>query len=189
MTPVLVRAVASAAFVVAMAGCTGPGTGSSLPTCGAVTPSTGLLRDVLQVQLSGPATLATGSQFRGAVTVSLRPGVDRRQVSLTSGAPVREVIARGTDVVGQYEGAVGRVGIPAVITPDRPFRFREPGSVLLSDCPHRPVDGVDPDGSRKPLPPGHYTVYAYVDDLSGHSTSDYGVLRSQPFEITLTAVK
>lgn len=185
------RTVAGGACVVALVGCAGPGTAPgtapSLPTCGTVAPSTGLLRDVLQVGLSGPGTLATGSVLHATVTVSLRPGVKPNQVSLTSGAPVPLVITRGTDVVGQYEGAVAGVGIGAVITAGRPFRFPEPASVLLRGCPRRPVDHTAPDETRKPLPPGRYTVYAYVDDLSGHGTSDYGVLRGQPFDLTVTA--
>jgi len=113
--------------------------------------------------------------------------VEPKRVSLTSGLPVPLVITRETRVVGRYERAVGGVGIPAVITAGRPFDFREPASVLLRGCPRLPVDGNAPDASRTPLPPGHYTVYADVDDLSGHGPSDYGVLLSQPFDLTVTA--
>lgn len=198
MSNVLVRTVAGAACIVTLVGCAAPGNAPgtapgtapvaapSLPTCGTVTPSTGLLRDVLQVRLSGPRALATGSVFHATVTVSLRPGVKPKQVPLTSGGPDL-VITRGTDVVGQYEGAVGGVAFGAVITAGRPFRFPEPASVLLRGCPHRPVDGNAPDASRKQLPPGRYTVYANVDDLSGHGPSDYGLLLSQPFDLTVTA--
>lgn len=201
MTAVRVRTAASVACAVTLAGCAasaplGPAGGSSpavttvaspLRTCGRVTPSTGALRDVLDVRLSGPSRLVTGSIFHGTVTVSLRPGVNRSEVTLTSGAPVLPVIARGADVVGQYEGAVGGVGIGAAVRVDRPFRFPTSSSVLLRGCPDRPVDGMAPDRSREPLPAGSYTIYAYVDDYSGDDTSKYGVLRSQPFGVTVTA--
>lgn len=191
MSTVLLRTVAGAVCVVALVGCATPSTApvaaASLPTCGKVTPSTGLLRDILQVRLSGPHTLATGSVFHATVTVSVRRGVKPKQVSLTSSAPVPLVIARGTDVVGRDEGAVAGVGIDAVITAARPFRYRQPASVLLRGCPRRPVDNTAPDETRKPLPPGHYTVYAHVDDMSGVGTSTDGVLLSQPFDLTVTA--
>ena len=159
----------------------------SLETCGQVTPSTGQLRDVLQVRLAGPSELATGSVFHATVTVSLQPGTGRSSVFLSSGGPVLPVIARGTDVVGQYEGGVGGVGLSAAITASRPYRIPTESSVLLRGCPDRPVDTVDPDGSRKLLPPGHYTIYAYVADYSGNDASKYGVIWSQPLNITVTA--
>lgn len=201
MTPVLVRTAAGVACAATLAGCTASAplpvagvsspavttTASPLKTCGQVTPSTGVLGKVLQVRLSGPSRLASGSIFHGTVTVSLRPGVNRHEVNLTSGAPILPVIARGADVVGRYEGAVGGVGIGATVRVDRPFHFPTSSSVLLRGCPDRPIDGMAPDQSRKPLPAGPYTIYAYVDDYSGNDTSKYGVLRSQPFGITVTA--
>ena len=186
MRSVLLRAVTGVVCVVVGAGCAGPGSGSSLRTCGEVPASTGVLRDVLDVHLAGPGEVASGSEFRGTVTVSLRSGVTPRQVSLSSGAPLQVVIARGTDVVGQYEGAVAGVGVIGAVSAGQPYRFRQPAIVLVRGCPRRPVDGAKPDDSRKLLPPGRYSVYAYIDDFSADSTSDDGVLRSQPFAITVT---
>lgn len=196
MTSALVRTAVSAVCITSLAGCgasaatprnsTGatPTTGPALATCGQLTPSTGVLRDVLQVHLSGPTTLPTGSDFDATVTASMRPSAHQRAASLTTGAPVPLVIARGNAIVGQYAGAVAGVGLSATITPAHPFSV--PASVSLRGCPHRPVDLTDPDRSRKPLPPGHYTLYAYVDDLSGNDSAKYGSLRSEPFQITVT---
>lgn len=158
-------------------------------TCGRVTPSTGLLRNVLQVHLSGPSRLVTGSLFKGVVTVSLRPGAKPKEVFLNSGAPILPVITRGAQVVGAYEGGVGGVGIEATVAAGRPYHFPayySSASVLLRACPDQPIDPVAPDRSRKLLPPGRYVIYAYVDDMSGNDTSKYGVLRSQPLTITVT---
>lgn len=158
-------------------------------TCGRVTPSTGILRNVLQVHLSGPSRLVTGSLFKGVVTVSLRPGAKTKQVFLNSGDPILPVITRGAFVMGAYEGAGGGRGVEATVAAGRPYRFGTSftsGSVLLRGCPDQPVDSADPDRSRKLLAPGRYVIYAYVDDLSGNNTSKYGVLRSQPLAITVT---
>lgn len=120
VTAALVRTAAGAACVVTLARYASEATTSaSLKTCGRAIPSTGVLRNVLEVHLSGPSELTTDSPFGGTVTVSLRPGVNRHAVSLGSGSPILPIITRGTDVVGQYEGAAGGVGIPATVTPRR----------------------------------------------------------------------
>lgn len=156
---------------------------AGLRTCGKVTGSTGVQRKLLAVHLSGPTVLVTGQTFYGTVTVSLRPHSGRRSVTLMSGAPVLPVIARGTSIVGQYVGLVGGVGVGGVIGPHHPFRFRGPSSVLLRGCPAK-VDPAHPDRTRKLLPPGRYTLYAYIeDDVNG----DNGSLRSQPLQITVKA--
>jgi len=202
--PPAVRTVVGAACVVVLAGCgsttaaaprpsagapSASGHSAALKTCGRVTHSTGILRNVLQVHLSGPSRLVTGSLFNGTVTVSLRPGVKAKKVFLSSGAPILAVITQGTDVVGAYEGAVGGVGISATVTAGRPYHFPAyygSASVLLRGCPDLPINPTAPDKSRKLLPPGRYLIYAYVDDMSGNDTSKYGALRSQPLTITVT---
>ncbi len=198
MTPAVVRTAVSAVCIASLAGCGGsaatprnstgatPTTGPALTTCGQLTPSTGVLRDILRIHLSGPTTLPTGSEFDVTVTASMRPGAHQPAVSFTTGAPVHLVITRGNAIVGQYEGAVGGVGLSGTVTPAHPYQLPVPASVSLRGCPYRPVDTTDPDRTRKPLPPGRYTVYAYVDDLSGNDPVKYGSLRSEPFQITIT---
>lgn len=196
-----VRMAAGAVSVVVLAGCgstvagalRAPGISSqstALKTCGRVTPSTGRLRNVLQVHLSGPTRLVTGSVFKGTVTVSLRPGVKTKKVFLSSGAPILPLITRGTDVVGEYEGDIGPIGVSAIVTAGRPFRFPPSwgtsGSVLLRGCPDLPTDPEFPDKSRQLLSPGRYVLYAYIGDESGNDTSKNGILRSQPLTITVT---
>lgn len=197
--------VAGAACVVVLAGCgsttaaaprpsagapSASGHSAALKTCGRVTSSTGILRNVLQVHLSGPSRLVTGSLFKGTVTVSLRPGVTTKKVFLSSGAPILPVVTQGTDVVGAYEGGVAGVGISAAVTAGRPYHFPayySSASVLLRGCPDLPINPTAPDKSRKLLPPGRYLIYAYVDDMSGSDTSKNGVLRSQPLTLTVTS--
>lgn len=182
------RTVTVLAVTALLSGCTtslnppdgDPSGRSSLPTCGRIAASTGPLRDVLEVRLSGPHTLPVGTDFAATVTVSLRSGSRRDTAHLVTGVPVNPVIARAGNIVGAYRGAVGGVGLSATITRTRPYRFPEPATVSLRGCPRR---GVDPDASnstRQLLPPGKYTVYASVEDSTGN-------LRSEPFDLTVTA--
>ena len=166
-----------------VAGAALPAAAKSLRTCGTITPSTGIHRRLLTVKLAGPARLVTGRMFKGSITVYLRPRAARSSVRLMSGAPVLPVIARGNQIVGQYEGGVGGVGIEGTVTKKHPFRFPGPygrADVLLRGCPKH-VDPRYPDRSRKLLPPGHYTLYAYIEDDGGKN----GYLLSQPFPIVV----
>lgn len=191
MTTAAGRATVVLAVIAGLAGCAtsgsspakSPTAAPSLATCGQLTATTGALRDVVEVRLSGPHTLPTGADFAATVTVSLRADAKQATVSLMTGAPVLPVIVRGTDIVGEYEGAVGGVGLSGTITRAHPYRFPKQATVSLRGCPHRPVDPVAPDATRRPLPPGRYTVYAYIDDESSRD----GEVRSEPFDLTVTA--
>lgn len=156
----------------------------TLRSCGTVTPSTGAQRGLLDVRLSGPAHVVTGQVFHTAITVYLRPHTGRTSVTLSTGGPVLPLIAQGRRIVGQYERAVAGVGLIGTVTARHPYRFAgEFGamSILVRGCPTTPVDPMDPDSSRTLLPPGRYTVYAWIeDDIGGN-----GYLRSDPFTLTV----
>lgn len=160
--------------------------GTALRTCGKVTASTGVHRKVLTVHLNGPTVMASGQTFHGTVTVSLTRGSTLRSVALTTGSPEPAIIARGRAIVGQWAGGVAGVGYYGVIRPGHPYEFpHDPDStsVLLRGCAGR-VDPVNPDATRKLLPPGLYTLYVYIED---DGPGPNGYLLSQPHPLTVTA--
>lgn len=125
--------------------------------------------------------MVTGQWFHGTVTVSLTPGTGHRPVPLITGGPALAFIARGTAIVGQFEGGVVGVGHTGLISARHPYRLPESAGVVLRGCPSAP-DFTDPDRTRKLLPPGRYTPYTYIED---DGPGPNGYLLSQPHPLTV----
>jgi len=127
--------------------------------------------------------MVTGQSFRGAVTVSLTPGTGHRPVTLVTGGPALAFIARGTAIVGQFEGFGIGVGHFGLVRAHHPYRLPESAGVLLRGCPST-VDLSDPDRTRRLLPPGRYTLYTLIED---DGPGPNGYLLSEPHPLTVTA--
>jgi hypothetical protein len=77
-----------------------------------------------------------------------------------SGLPVDVIIMRDGQVVGQYGGAVGGVGVARSVGNGAPFSY--PGDVRLAGCATTTL-GSNPDATRSNLPPGDYQLVAVME--------------------------
>jgi hypothetical protein len=152
-------------------------------TCGTVPASDGKLKTALTVKIDGPTVAPSGGTFRAQVNITTTlPTVD-----LSSSNVVALLIAQGHMIVGRSFRPVGGAGFEPAITPSAPATL--PASIALTGCAVPPIDATDADLTRRPLPPGAYTIYAVVDEYDGDSETDRTNLVSAPFPIQIATAR
>ena len=162
----------------------------ALPVCGTLPVSNGPSRRIIQVTLTGPHTVRSGSAFSlGVVAQSLTSATQ----TLMTGSSVDVLIVRAGKVVGRdADGAapdgVGRVRVnkPLVLTAPGSIRVSPP-AVLASGCARGPVNLDAPNATRVGLPPGRYTLIGVLTDSP--RGSKVPVLDTVPFGLTVTPAR
>jgi hypothetical protein len=137
--------------------------GDNIAACGTLPSATSTLNQDTRVTLRAIDSAVSGTRIHLEVVVS----TNRERLELATPPFPPVLIVRGDEVVGKYTGDVNSSGMVLSLTQARPAET--PTSVLLSGCPTQ-QDSADPDGSRKPLPPGTYDLVAVLED-SGNGGS------------------
>lgn len=150
-------------------------------TCGSVPVSTGPKARRMTATLQGPPSGQAG------LSVDLQmafTSTDGQRVSVSTGSPATLVVRDGY-IIGKYpdNGGMASSAYGAVA----PGGGAIPANVVLSGCPHGPLDLMHPDHSRSPLPPGRYDLVAVIQEVPGTTTGEPSVIVSAPTSIDVTA--
>lgn len=133
---------------------------ASVPTCGKAPVTSGKYPREIAVRLVAPHVAVSGATILPSVQMRVRDG--RAHVVADLGQPVESYIIYAGRVVGKYSGVIGGgTGFGARLSADSSVRIPT-SPLLISGCPTGNIDPAQPDASRKPLPPGHYTLEAVL---------------------------